>query len=172
MHRPVRILFFFLIFSFLSICSTASAESEIEPFINPLADISAYSKADFRHNQKWNFRYRNAEGNTLEKQVVGEIWDLVLSKDAAGTPENLEGFLPDQNTVAYTRSGNELFFKVLKSKAEIWWVTIEDAGKNYRISQVRETRLNPGETLRYSLGGDAVNEVSFSSFAPLNRAKR
>jgi hypothetical protein len=123
----------------------------VEPLIHPLAAMTEYAAADFHHNEKWHFRYRTEEGERREKRIVGDGWELRLSKSAPGSLEPLAKYIPENATV-HSRSESEMFLEAVVTEAEVWWVKIEDLGNEYQIIQARELRLNPGSTLSWNMG--------------------
>ena len=156
----IRFLLLFLVV-FLIYPPFAFAKPEIDPLIHPLDKIELYAAADFLHNEKWNFRYLSEGGERRDKLIHGDGWELTLVKDAVGAPDSLEKFIPESGAVVYYRSEDKIFFEATVTTAEVWWVQIEDVGDQYRIKQVRETRLNPGNALNWQFGDGGVREVMF-----------
>lgn len=139
----------------------AAGTPAVAPLINPLADMSGYAAADFSHNEKWRFRYRSKEGAWREKVLFGDGWVLTLAKQAAGQSASLDRFVPAQNATLHWRSEQEIFFETAVGEAEVWWVHVEEIGDQYRITQAREVRLNPGAGLSWRLGEGGMREVVF-----------
>ncbi len=99
-----------VIFILLSLNTAAIASAEppiVDPLIHPLADMGAYTSAEFHQNKRWHFHYKSVKGERQEKLIYGDGWEIVLPKAAAGSFDTLEKFIPEQNATLYYRSSRE-----------------------------------------------------------------